>query len=64
MNVFFNEVDRLASDLIEFSTRHNDVHWLAHGTIYRGWVRSASGDPEEGIPWIEQGIRELQKPVR
>ena len=38
------EVDRLASDLIELSTRHNFVYWLAVGAIFRGWARSASGD--------------------
>ena len=32
---------------------------MAIGVIYRGWARSASGDPAEGIPWIEQGIRDL-----
>ena len=35
-------------------------HWLAIGAIWRGWVRSASGDAVEGIPWIEQGIRDLR----
>ena len=54
------EVDRLASDLIELSTRHNFVYWLAIGAIYRGWARSASGDTAEGIPWIEQGIRDYR----
>jgi predicted ATPase len=54
------EVDRLASDLIELSTRHNFAYWLALGAIYRGWARSASGDTAEGIPWIEHGIRDLQ----
>ena len=54
------EVDRLASDMIELSTRHNFVHWLALGAIYRGWARSASGNTAEGIPWIEQGIRDLR----
>jgi hypothetical protein len=54
------EVDRLASDLLELCTRHNFVHWLAIGAIWRGWVRSASGDTVEGIPWIEQGIRDLR----
>jgi adenylate cyclase len=53
-------VDRLASDLIELSTRHNFVHWLAIGVIYRGWARSASGDNAEGIAWIEQGIRDYR----
>jgi predicted ATPase len=28
--------------------------------IYRGWARSASGDTAEGIPWIEQGIRDYR----
>jgi predicted ATPase len=54
------EVDRLASDLIELSTRHNFVFWLATGVIYRGWARSASGNTAEGIPWIEQGIRDYR----
>ena len=53
-------MDRLASDLIELSTRHNFVHWLAIGVIYRGWARSASGDNAEGIAWIEQGIRDYR----
>ena len=52
-------MDRLASDLIEISTRHNFVHRLAVGGIYRGWARSASGNTAEGIPGIEQGIRDL-----
>ena len=38
------EVERLASDLIELSTRHHFAYWLAVGTIFRGWARSASGD--------------------
>jgi serine/threonine protein kinase len=54
------EVDRLASDLIELSTRQNLAYWLALGAIYRGWARSASGDTAEGIPWIEQGIRDFR----
>jgi hypothetical protein len=43
--------------LIELSTRHNFVYWLAIGATLRGWARSASGDTVEGIPWIEHGIR-------
>jgi serine/threonine protein kinase len=54
------KVDRLASELIELSTRHHFVHWLANGAIWRGWARSASGDTAEGIPWIEQGIRDYR----
>jgi hypothetical protein len=54
------EVDRLASDLIALCTRHNFVPWLAIGAIYRGWARSVSGNTEEGIPLIEQGISDYR----
>ena len=54
------EVERLASELIELSTRHNFSYRLAQGTVYRGWARSVSGDAAEGISWIEQGIRDLR----
>ena len=54
------EVDRFASDLIELSTRDNFVFWLAIGTVWRGWARSASGNTAEGIPYIEQGIKDYR----
>jgi serine/threonine protein kinase len=54
------EVVRLASDLIELSTRHNFVSWLAVGAIWCGWARSASGGTAQGIAWIEQGIRDFR----
>jgi predicted ATPase len=54
------EVDRFASELIELSTRHHLSYWLAQGATYRGWARSACGDTAEGIPRIEQGIRDLR----
>jgi len=54
------EVDRLASEVIELSTRHNFAFWLVLGTIWRGWARSASGNIAEGIPWIEQGIKDFR----
>ena len=50
------EVERLASDLIELSTRHQFAYWLAGGEVLRGWARSASGETAEGISWILDGI--------
>ena len=50
------EVERLASDLIELSTRQNFAFWLAGGAGLRGWARSASGDTAEGLSWIGDGI--------
>jgi len=54
------EVDRLASDSIELSTRHNLGYFLTASAIHRGWARSASGNTTEGIRWIEQGIRDFR----
>jgi predicted ATPase len=52
------EVECLASELIELSTRQNFALWLARGTILRGWARSASCDTVQGISWIEDGIED------
>jgi serine/threonine protein kinase/tetratricopeptide (TPR) repeat protein len=54
------EVERLASVIIEVSTRDNFAQHLAEGSIHRGWARSASGDTAEGITLIEQGIRDFR----
>jgi predicted ATPase len=50
-------VKRLASDLIELSTRQHFAHWLVLGSILRGWALSASGNTAEGIARIEDGIQ-------
>jgi hypothetical protein len=54
------EVERLASDLLELSTRQNFALWRAAGAVLRGWARSASGGLAEGIAWIEDGMREYR----
>jgi hypothetical protein len=54
------ELERYSSDKIELSTRHHFGHWLAVGSIHRGWVRSASDDTAQGIALIEQGIRDYR----
>jgi len=54
------QVERLASHLIELSTRHNFLYWEAVGAIHLGWARSASGNTAEGIQWIEQGVRDFR----
>jgi tetratricopeptide (TPR) repeat protein len=48
------EVKRLASDLIELSTRQNFEFWLAAGAVLHGWARSASGETAEAISWFEE----------
>jgi hypothetical protein len=54
------EVDRLASEVIQLSTRQNFPLWLAAGEVFRGWSRSVSGNTAEGISWIEDGIRDYR----
>jgi hypothetical protein len=56
MSVILREVERLVSDLIELSMRHNLAYWGTMGAVPRGWARSASGDTAQGIAWIEEGI--------
>jgi hypothetical protein len=56
----YAEVDRLALNLIELSTRQNFAIWLPIGAILRGWARSASGDTDEGILWIQDGIEDTR----
>ena len=54
------EVERLASDLIELSTRQDFAFFLPLGEMLRGWVLSVSGNPTEGIAWIGDGMRRYQ----
>jgi hypothetical protein len=48
------EVERLASDLIELSTRYNFAFWLPGANVLRGWARSATGDKVEGAVGFRQ----------
>jgi len=54
------EVERFASELIELATRHHFAFWMALGSIFRGWARSASGGTAEGVSRIEDGIRDYR----
>jgi len=55
-----SEVERLASDLIELSTRQTFAFYPPALEILRGWVRSVSGDALEGLASIEDGIRRIR----
>jgi predicted ATPase len=54
------EVERLASESIELSTRCHFAHWLPQGEVLRGWARSTSGGIAEGISRIVQGIEDFR----
>jgi serine/threonine protein kinase/predicted ATPase len=54
------EVERLASNSIELSTRQNFAFFLAGGELLRGWTRSASGDTAESLALIEHGISDTR----
>src|SRR6202007_1547974 len=41
-------------------TRQNFEGWLAWEALLRGWARSASGNPVEGVSWIDDGIRDYR----
>jgi serine/threonine protein kinase len=54
------EVEHLAAELIELSTRQNFAFYLSVGAVVRGWATSASGHPTQGLAWIEEGIRDYR----
>jgi tetratricopeptide (TPR) repeat protein len=54
------EVERLASELITLSTRQGFAHFLAIGSAFLGWARSASGSTAQGLSLIEHGIEDLR----
>ena len=54
------KVALLASDLIDLCTRQSFAFWLPAGEILRGWARSASDSPAEGIARIEDGLRDYR----
>ena len=54
------EVERLSSELIDLSTRQSFAHFLAIGTVFLGWARSASGNPVQGLSLIGEGIEDLR----
>jgi predicted ATPase len=58
-----------AEAVIAISTEHGFPHWLAYGTILRGWALTAQGEGAEGIAQIHQGLvarratgAEIQRP--
>jgi serine/threonine protein kinase len=54
------QLERVASHLMEHSTRQNFVLWLAIGTIFCGSARSVAGDTLEGISLIDNGLRDYR----
>jgi predicted ATPase len=54
------EVERVALEVIELSTRHNFSLWQYAGEALRGWARSACGDITVGLALIERGMRDLR----
>jgi predicted ATPase len=42
--------------VIAISTEHGFPHWLAYGTILRGWALTAQGEGAEGIDQMRQGL--------
>ena len=54
------EVERLASELIELSTRYNFAFWLPGANVLRGWARVVCGDTAAGISLIGQGVEDYR----
>ncbi|MGA8478785.1 MAG: hypothetical protein WB696_12570, partial [Chthoniobacterales bacterium] len=51
-----SEVQRLASEMLDLSTRHNFAFFRSGAAILRGWAQSALGDTTQGVLSIEHGV--------
>jgi predicted ATPase len=49
-------VQEHAEALMALSTEKSFPHWLAYGTIIRGWALTAQGEGAEGITQMRQGL--------
>ena len=49
-------VKERAEELIALSSEQGFPHWLAYGTILRGWTLTAQGEGTEGIARMRQGL--------
>ena len=45
-----------AEELITLSTEQGFSHWLANGTVARGWALVEQGQVEEGLAQMQQGV--------
>jgi class 3 adenylate cyclase/predicted ATPase len=50
------EVQERAEALIALSTEHGFPHWLAYGTILRGWALVVHGEGKEGIAQMRRSL--------
>jgi tetratricopeptide (TPR) repeat protein len=51
-----SEVQKIASEMLELSTRHNFAFFRSWAAILRGWAQSALGDTTRGVSSVEHGI--------
>jgi len=54
-------VKAAASELLELSDEQGLVQPQASGMLFFGWALALSGDAEEGITWLEQGLGTLSR---
>ena len=57
---YAEKMEHAATELVELARRYGFAHWLALGTVLRGWARGVSGKTAEGLMWIEEGIAEMR----
>src|SRR5271166_804295 len=50
------QVQRLASEMLDLSTRHNFAFFRSGAAILRGWAQSALGNTTQGVLSIEHGV--------
>jgi hypothetical protein len=49
-------LDERTDELVAVTTEQSFPQWLAHGAIYRGWIKVRNGDVMDGISLLRSGL--------
>jgi class 3 adenylate cyclase/predicted ATPase len=55
-----HELEEKSAELIALTTEQGFAHWLATGTIFRGWCIATSGDRAMGLAEMQRGLKAKQ----
>jgi tetratricopeptide (TPR) repeat protein len=55
------DLRRSAEMVVEISVKSSFALWLASGKAWQGWALATSGETEEGVAQMRQGIRDWRK---
>jgi predicted ATPase/class 3 adenylate cyclase len=55
-----HKLEAKSAELIALTTEQGFAHWLATGTIFRGWCMATAGERERGLAEMHRGLKAKQ----